>query len=119
MPFTVEASDAGTVKIDPGITQVSDCSGGPVQAKIQFTLHAGENDLCVKVYAPTDTSATQSTIKYTATVTTSGGTAQDVAQDTFQITHPTRSDKTSQVSKFWVSGSSADRNYKFGQAVLK
>lgn len=88
MPFTVHASDAGgQVKVDPGIGKISSCDSNTSQATITFNnLQAGDNDLCVKFYAPTDAAAQQATITYTATL----GNASDVRRVTFAITHPTR-----------------------------
>ncbi|MBX4197140.1 hypothetical protein KW801_01110 [Candidatus Saccharibacteria bacterium] len=90
LPITVSASTAGSITIDPGNGAISDCNGGTRQASITFSLAAGNNSLCVIYYAPTDASANQGSITYTAIVTTAGGTAKDVKTDTFLITHPIR-----------------------------
>lgn len=89
MPLSVYASQAGAqVKVDPGIGKISSCSSSTPLATLTITgLQAGDNDLCVIFYAPTDAAATQATITYTATLT---GATPAVRQVTFAITHPTR-----------------------------
>jgi hypothetical protein len=91
-PFMVNASDPGSVTVDPGMGGISDCSGGPEQTTpLTFNLVAGDNDECVIYYAPDDADQPQSdTITYTAIVTTDGGTAKDVKQDVFAIKYPVR-----------------------------
>lgn len=89
MPFTVYASAPGArVTVDPGIGKISTCNSSTPLATVTITgLQAGDNNLCVIFYAPTDAAATQATITYTATLT---GATPAVRQVTFAITHPTR-----------------------------
>lgn len=89
MPLTVYASHAGaSLKVDPGIGKISTCGSSTQLATLTITgLQAGENDLCVVFYAPTDAAATQATITYTAML---AGATPSVRQVTFAITHPTR-----------------------------
>lgn len=90
-PFTVNASDPGSVTVNPGIGAVSDCNGGPEKPSITFQLIRGNNPECVTYYAPNDSDQpTSDSLTYTAIVTTAGGTATDQKVDTFQITYPTR-----------------------------
>jgi hypothetical protein len=91
-PFTVNASDPGSVTVDPGMGGISDCSGGPeMTTPLTFQIVPGDNDECVIYYAPDDADQPQSdTITYSAIVTTNGGTAKDIKQDTFALTYPIR-----------------------------
>jgi len=86
---TVHASDAGgELTVDPGIGAVSDCSGGALQSDMTFTgLAAGDNTLCLQLWAPNDASQPSS---MTATFTAILGSASDVKSETFAITYPTR-----------------------------
>jgi hypothetical protein len=86
---TVHASDAGgELTVDPGIGAVSDCSGGALQSNMTFTgLAAGDNTLCLQLWAPNDASQPTS---MTATFTATLGSASDVKSQTFTITYPTR-----------------------------
>jgi hypothetical protein len=90
-PFTVNASDSGSVTVNPDLGGISDCNSSTPQSSITFQLAAGNNNECVIYYAPNDADQpTSDTITYTATVTTAGGTAHDQKVDTVAITYPVR-----------------------------
>jgi hypothetical protein len=90
-PFSVNASDPGTVTVNADLGGVSDCNSSTPQPSVTFALVAGNNNECVIYYAPNDADKPPSdTITYTAIVTTAGGTAKDVKTDTVDIQYPVR-----------------------------
>lgn len=91
-PFniTVNASAPGTITIDPGVGGISGCNGSTPTGSFQTSLTAGNNSICVILYAPSDSGVTSMTITATAIVSTAGGTAKDVKNQTFTISYPVR-----------------------------
>ncbi len=90
-PFTltVNASESGgSVTVDPGIGAVSKCdSTTPVASATFSSLPAGNSELCVIFYAPSDPARpTSMTISMVATL----GSSSDIKSQTFAITYPVR-----------------------------
>lgn len=87
--FTVNGSEAGgSVTVDPNIGGVSTCNSSTPQGSLTFSnLAAGNNSLCVIIYAPNDADKPRSmTVTYTAIL----GTARDVKTDQVVIQYPTQ-----------------------------
>ncbi len=90
-PFivTVNSSEAGgSLTVDPGIGGVSNCESSTPKSSLTFSsLTAGNSELCLILYAPSD-AAKPSTM--TATFSAILGSAKDVKTDTFEIQYPER-----------------------------